>query len=192
MKISDPKIELSRLKKPLLVVALGNPGRKYAKTRHNAGFIFADALASHLQADWEETRVPHLQLAKQGQLHIVKPLSFMNESGKPLRAYLDYFHLWPKDRQDLADSLLVIHDDLDLPFGSYRFSVDSRAAGHNGIKSIIQELGTKNFQRLRLGIMNPERKQMEGADFVLAPFAAQELADLKTLVEEIIAGCFVE
>lgn len=134
----------------ILIVGLGNPGPRYVHTRHNLGFLALDMLASLLDAPaFIDHKRFAARIAKQrcGRRHVLlaKPQTFMNDSGRSVAAILRY-HRIP------VDHLWVAHDDLDLPVGVLRLSFDSRAAGHNGVQSIIDAVGSKTFHRLRIGI----------------------------------------
>lgn len=165
------------------IVGLGNPGRKYAATRHNAGFWVLDAFADeHLfedprkkfQAIYREKRLP----GKGGELVrvvLVQPQTYMNLSGNAVRDLLGYYR--EEVQGDLKDRVLVVHDDLDLPEGSLRFRPKGGSGGHNGIKSIIRDIGTERFGRLKVGIgrgggagleeETGRRADVEAADYVL-------------------------
>jgi PTH1 family peptidyl-tRNA hydrolase len=174
-----------------LVVGLGNPGEQYANTRHNAGFLALDAFLGEVK--WSENkRFQALTHEDNGYL-FVKPLTFMNDSGRSVQKILDYYKLRPKKLglinkkdADLADSLLLIHDDLDLPFGTYRLASDSGSAGHRGVQSVIDYLKTKNFTRLRIGIKNDLlRAHIPPDKFVLQPFSGEEREHLKTILSSL-------
>ena len=155
MKNNQNKINLTNRDTPLVIVGLGNASEKYTKTRHNAGFVFLDALANKIDATWTENTKLKCHFIKQGKLILIKPTTYMNRSGEAVQALMSYYKLLPKKfcitlkNSDLDDQLLVIHDDLDILFNKYKFSSNSRAAGNNGVQSIIDHLKTKNFQRLR-------------------------------------------
>lgn len=133
-----------------LIVGLGNPGNKYKKTRHNAGFMAVDYLADQLNAEQftksgnADALVTEAVIAGR-KVMLAKPQTFMNKSGRTVRSLADYFDTSSED-------ILIIHDDIDLPLGSLRISFDSTAGGHNGVQSVINKLKTKAFVRLRVGI----------------------------------------
>ncbi|HPX64309.1 MAG TPA: aminoacyl-tRNA hydrolase [bacterium] len=164
-----------------IIVGLGNPGTKYAKTRHNAGWLLMDRLVAELEAEtgqkinWRTKKDWSAEVAEIGDSLLVKPQTMMNNSGKAIRAILDYYNLLA---EDLTNILLVIHDELDLPTGTTRWSTNSRAAGHNGVQSIIDYLGTQKFNRYRFGIQ-PAEKPTETIDYVLTKFSAAELKKLQ-------------
>jgi len=161
-----------------IIIGLGNPGQKYKSTRHNVGFIAIDAIARSLGLKWEENKKFKAEIIKNGNTILIKPLTFMNESGKSVKDFLSFYKLLKKD---LSETLTVIHDDLDLTLGKYKKSLDSRSAGHNGVQSIINEIGTKNFARIRIGI---GRSDIIPADkYVLEKFKPEEI---KIINETII------
>ena len=167
-----------------VIVGLGNPGDKYSRTRHNAGFIALDEYLA--EQTWREEKRFNAMICEKGGLIFAKPLTYMNESGVSVRKILAYYHLLPnvigftKKDSDLSDILAVIHDDIDLPIGTWKISANSGSAGHKGINSIISHLKTKNFTRLRLGIKNELAKtKIPTEKFVLQPFGKEELEEIK-------------
>ncbi|MGH8274268.1 MAG: aminoacyl-tRNA hydrolase [Gammaproteobacteria bacterium] len=146
-----------------LIVGLGNPGPEYLATRHNLGFWFVDALAGELGADFRANRRLHGEATRArfegAELLLLKPDTFVNESGLAVRATLDYF------KYDAAE-LLVVHDDLDLPPGVVRAKRGGGHGGHNGLRSIIRHVGP-DFARLRFGIGHPQNPAV--IDYVLSP-----------------------
>ncbi len=155
-----------------LIAGLGNPGAAYEMTRHNAGFYFLDAFAAH--QGWQLGTLKMQGLYTQGRLGgvqvlCVKPQTFMNRSGQCVRAFLDYFRIAPQ-------RLLVLHDDLDLAEGRVKVSVGGGAGGHNGVRSLIEHVGSRDFARIRIGIGRPggdaraDERRVEG--YVLAPVGA--------------------
>jgi PTH1 family peptidyl-tRNA hydrolase len=157
-----------------LIVGLGNPGPEYRLTPHNLGFLTIDLLAER-----EGIRVVRPEadaLVGRGEIAgkavvLAKPLSFMNLSGGPVKKLLEKYDLGP-------DRLLVVYDELDLPWGSMKLKPKGSAAGHNGMKSILGALGTAEVARLRLGI-HPGRPIGDGARFVLRPFRSAEVKELE-------------
>jgi len=151
-----------------LIIGLGNPGPEYADTRHNIGFLAVDALAAHFEVGFEAGRYAETtRFRHKGRTFVlVKPQTFMNLSGKAVRYWLDQENLEPAQ-------LLVIGDDLALPFGKVRLRASGGAGGHNGFSSIIELLGTEAFPRLRFGIGNefPRGRQSE---HVLGPWNPEE------------------
>jgi PTH1 family peptidyl-tRNA hydrolase len=152
----------------LLVAGLGNPGREYAATRHNVGFMICDELARRGGASWRSKFSGQLaELRLDGRLALLKPQTFMNESGRSVGAAVRFFKLPP-------ERLLVVHDEVDLEPGRLQARLGGGLAGHNGLRSIAQHLRTPEFLRLRVGVGRPERGDPRPvADFVLAPFAPE-------------------
>jgi peptidyl-tRNA hydrolase, PTH1 family len=161
-----------------IVVGLGNPGERYARTRHNVGWMVLDRLAD--RAGWDgKGRERDASRIVQGRfrsldLTLVKPLTFMNDSGLAVRKVL------AREHAPLVD-LLVVADDFALPFGKLRFREGGGAGGHNGLGSIIEELGTEKFSRLRVGIGEPDRTAI---DHVLSVFSAEERPRLDELLDK--------
>jgi len=153
-----------------LIVGLGNPGRVYARTRHNAGFMVVDALAQRLGTSFTRTRHQALLAETRFGPHrvlLAKPQTYMNLSGRAVAPLVRYYRL-PLER------LMVVYDDLDLPFGTIRLRPKGGHGGHKGLKSIIESLGgRRDFPRLRIGIGRPPGR-MEAADYVLRPFSSAE------------------
>ena len=159
-----------------LIVGLGNPGPKYQKTRHNMGWWVIDELTRRydLGSGRAEQRAQTWDGTISGKrIKLVKPLTFMNRSGESVRSLLDYYRISP-------EQMLVIHDDLDTPFGVLRLRVSGGHGGQNGLRSIIQHLGRKDFARLRFGIGRPPGK-MDPIDYVLQPYAAKEYDEAQEL-----------
>ena len=135
---------------PQLIVGLGNPEKKYEKTRHNIGFEVVETLSEKWQMNWKENRrfqglIAEGTTPNQQKIYLLKPLTYMNRSGQSVRAVTDWYKL------QLSD-VLVIYDDMDLPIGRMRMRLSGSAGGHNGMKSIIAHLGGQSFPRLRIGI----------------------------------------
>ena len=148
-----------------LVAGLGNPGRGYARTRHNAGFWFADALAARLGATFAHEARFAADVAKSGDVRICKPMTFMNASGRSVAAIARFFGVAP-------DAILVVHDELDLSAGDAKIKLGGGHAGHNGLRDVHAQLGTPDYWRLRLGIGHPRNTEMperEVVDYVLKP-----------------------
>jgi peptidyl-tRNA hydrolase, PTH1 family len=170
---------------PWLVVGLGNPGPQYARNRHNVGFLVADLLAAELGGRFGQHRsraqVVEGRLRPSGgrlgtRLVIAKPVTYMNESGGPVAGLAQFFRI-PVER------LLVVHDELDLPFGEVRLKVGGGEAGHNGLRSVSRSLGTRDYGRVRLGVGRPPGR-MAGADYVLKDFPASDRAEVELMVAE--------
>jgi PTH1 family peptidyl-tRNA hydrolase len=154
----------------LLVVGLGNPGRSYARNRHNIGYLVVDELARRGGGGWRskfsgslaELRIDEHRVA------LLKPETFMNNSGGPVQAAAAFFKVEP-------DAILVVHDEGDLPLGQLQARLGGGLAGHNGLRSIAEQLGTPDFLRLRVGIGRPGRGDRRSlADYVLADFEPHE------------------
>lgn len=173
-----------------LIIGLGNPGKEYAMTRHNAGFLGAD----FLQKEWNfapfvsdkkmSAEISSGAIANEKVL-IVKPHTFMNHSGEAVGKLLQFYKLSPAD-------IAVIHDDLDIASGKFKVADSSRSAGHHGVQNIIDTLGTQEFLRARLGIGGQVRpgigaanNQLSSEDFVLQNFSREELAELIKLFPEV-------
>ncbi len=161
-----------------LVAGLGNPGPEYAGNRHNAGFMVLDELAARVggrfkahrsRAEVVEGRLAALPVV------LAKPLSFMNLSGGPVKALADFYKVTP-------DRVIVVHDELDIPYGALRAKTGGGDNGHNGLKSITKSLGTRDYPRIRFGIGRPPGR-MDAATFVLRDFATAERKDLPFLVD---------
>lgn len=162
-----------------MIIGLGNPGKEYANTKHNVGFMVIDAIAKELNTDVEKKQCQALtgQANWDGEkILLVKPTTFMNLSGQAAGELLNYY----KDR---IDDILVIHDDLDLPPGQLRFKQGGGAGGHNGIKSLIAHLNSNDFDRLKIGI---GRGRGETKDYVLTPFHGQDKKDIEEAVETAV------
>ncbi|PLX40920.1 MAG: aminoacyl-tRNA hydrolase [Deltaproteobacteria bacterium] len=163
-----------------LIVGLGNPGSRYEDTRHNAGFMVVDALASELDAppwkEWGESLLTSVSL-QSGKLILAKPLTYINLSGKAVSALIHSFILD-------SDPFIVVHDDMHIPFGSLRIKTSGSSGGHNGVRSVIDSLGSDKFSRLKIGVGGPS-EGLSVVDFVLAPFTE---AETKSLPRFIAAG----
>lgn len=164
-----------------LVAGLGNPGPGYAANRHNVGQMVVDLLAQRAGATFKRHRanamITEVRLDQGGpQLVLAKPLSFMNVSGTAIAGLLRFYKLKP-------DRLIVVHDELDIPFDTIRLKLGGGPGGHNGVKSVGVNLGTPDFFRVRVGIGRPPGRQ-DPADFVLRDFSAIERRSLPNLVQE--------
>lgn len=168
-----------------IIIGLGNPGKKYESTRHNAGFMAMDALAENLGLAWENNKKFKAEIAKNDNIILAKPLTFMNDSGTSAATILSYFKLMPEN-SDLSKILTVIHDDLDIEFGKYKISINSRSAGHKGVESIIGALKTKNFKRVRIGIKPEPAVKIPADKFVLQKFSGQEKNIIKKITPDML------
>jgi PTH1 family peptidyl-tRNA hydrolase len=164
-----------------LVVGLGNPGEEYENTPHNLGFMVIDRLAeSHSIRVSRKENTSFVGLGESGGKHVAlaKPQTYMNLSGPAVRGLLERYELTP-------DRLIVVYDELDLPWKSLRIRLNGSAAGHNGVKSLIGSLGTNEFTRVRLGIDRIEDvpgNPVKGAQYVLAPFKRAQKQDVEETV----------
>lgn len=196
-----------------IIAGLGNPGEKYKLTRHNVGFMALDAIVKKLDLTWQNNKkfnalvtslhpspcsCPERSRRKgegereRRQTILVKPQTFMNNSGQAVCAILSYYKLLPKKLgiftsrdSDLSNMLTVIHDDIDIELGKYKISADSRSAGHKGVQSIINHLKTKNFKRIRIGIRTETVSQIPADKFVLQKFNEGELKIINILIPEL-------
>ena len=162
-----------------LIVGLGNPGREYRETRHNVGFLVVDELARRHSLSWDAApaQLPDAMLAKKygaGAWMLIRPLTFMNRSGEAVAGLARYFGVDPPD-------ILVVVDEVDLPFGKLRAGARGSGGTHNGLRSIVDRLGTREFPRLRLGVGRGDARR-DLADHVLSTFEADERADLELFI----------
>ena len=172
-----------------LVVGLGNPGEKYAGTRHNVGFMALERLAKRQNSSFKQQSKLHALVAEVGQgaerLRLLMPQTYMNDSGRSIRAALDWFGLEP-------NQMLILVDDMDLPLGRLRLRLSGGAGGHNGLRSTIAHLGGQEFPRLRIGIgapaLNPVERKQRTVGHVLGRFAVAEQPVLEEVIDEVLAG----
>ncbi len=171
-----------------LVVGLGNPGSEYAATRHNAGFMVVDELARRLgvSIDHEKWQAYSAQIILWGsKVCLLKPITFMNLSGRAVARYVDFYKVRP-------EQILVIHDDLDMAPGRVKLVAGGGAGGHNGIRSLVECLGTRDFLRLKLGIGRPGMSGLYSKipveKYVLAPFSPDERILLEQRMDNIEKG----
>ena len=156
---------------PFLIIGLGNPGPKYSETRHNAGFWFVDRLAESAGLSFRRNLRTHTDVAR-GTLHgrdcvLARPRTFMNESGRPVRAVINYFKVQSSD-------VLVAYDELDLPPGTARLKQGGGHGGHNGLRDIFRHTTDQEFTRLRIGIGHPGHKSAVTAYVLSRPDAEQQ------------------
>ncbi len=154
-------------------MGLGNPGKRYAFTRHNLGFMCLDVLAQRQAICLAHLQECRSEVGRKGELTLAKPLTFVNRSGVAVNLLMQKLEIEPSD-------LLVIHDDLDLPLEKLRFKKGGSSAGHKGVESIIEALGTPEFLRLRLGV---DRPSGDAVDYVLGEFLSYEKETVKEVVE---------
>jgi PTH1 family peptidyl-tRNA hydrolase len=148
-----------------LVAGLGNPGPEYQSTRHNVGFLLLDRLATRLGGTWEMSSKWGAATSKIGPLILVKPMTYMNNSGEPLVAVADFYKIPPEE-------ILVVTDDMALPLGKIRMRLEGGTGGHNGLESVICQFATENIPRLRVGIGTPPPDT--ATDHVLGRFFEEE------------------
>jgi len=165
-----------------LVVGLGNPGKKYERTRHNAGYWWVERLARGIKAAFRSDGKFHGRVAKlapPAETWILMPDTYMNESGRAVAALASFYKIAPPE-------ILVVHDELDLPPGSVKLKLGGGTSGHNGLKDIAESLGSRDFWRLRIGIGHPRdtATEQEVVDYVLHPPRAEE----QSLIDEAIAS----
>jgi PTH1 family peptidyl-tRNA hydrolase len=174
-----------------IIVGLGNPGKEYQDTRHNAGFALVDYIAQKLllemkfdkKFDAELVKADAIYKGKSEELCLIKPQTFMNQSGSSVRAIIDYYY------DDLLfegeeNHIVIAHDDLDLPLGEFKIQRGKGPKTHNGLNSVYQHLGTKNFWHLRIGVDNRDsERNIPPADFVLKKMTTEE----KSLLDKAIA-----
>lgn len=161
-----------------VVVGLGNPGPEYARTRHNIGYRVVDELATQMRVNLTRHRRSNADtadtLVESGRIILMKSRTFMNESGGPVSGVVKYANVAPTN-------IVVIHDELDIPFGVIRIKAGGGDGGHNGIKSIKKSLGSGDFYRVRVGIGRPPGRQ-DPADFVLKPFNSSERVEVDAVI----------
>ena len=166
-------------KKPFLIVGLGNPGREYRNNRHNIGFMVLDQLAGKMDTSFSKMKMNALMTAvryKGQRIILIKPQTFMNLSGKAVASFIRFYKL-------PLENLLVVYDDVDLPFQTLRMRPNGGDAGQKGVRSIIKELGTKDFPRLRIGINRPPGR-MSVSSYVLLNFSDQEVETLPFVLDQ--------
>lgn len=160
-----------------LIVGLGNPGKEYVNTRHNIGFMLIDKYLGDVKFK-EKFNGLYYETSSLDKVIFLKPQTFMNNSGECVVKFANYYNIKPED-------ILVIQDDLDINVGKYKFKINSSSGGHNGIKSIINNLGTDSFFRLKIGISNTRKNDV--IDFVLGKFSKEEMnsIDFDELIKAI-------
>lgn len=176
-----------------LITGLGNPGKKYQKNRHNVGFLVLDRLRERFLfqknynvTDWEEekTFMSEMAFLKQGSRVIAilqKPLTYMNNSGQAVSKVVKKY-----DIEKLEENFILIHDDLDIPFGKYKIQKSKSPKGHNGVADVESLLQTTKFQRVRVGIESRIEKNIPGEDFVLMNFTKDEQIVLDEVIDDVV------
>lgn len=165
-----------------MIVGLGNIGPQYTKSRHNTGFMTVEAFANEHGILLNNRKMEAkfgIGVVDGHKVIVVEPTTFMNESGRAVHPLMEYYDVAVED-------VIIVHDDMDLPLGKIRFRDKGSAGGHNGIKSIIEHLGTKEFARLKVGIEHP--KQVSVVDYVLGKFTADQTPLLNQAIDKAEAG----
>jgi PTH1 family peptidyl-tRNA hydrolase len=170
--------------KSALIVGLGNVGKEYDNTRHNIGFEAVDRFVKdHDFPGWVEKKDLKCQITSsqlgETKIYVIKPTTFMNLSGEAVQAVMNFYKISP-------NNIVVVHDELDIPFGQIRTRIGGSAAGHNGIKSVTQHLG-EDYGRVRIGIGPKIHEKQDSADFVLAKFSTEQDAQMGNLKREVSA-----
>jgi PTH1 family peptidyl-tRNA hydrolase len=168
-----------------LVAGLGNPGREYRSTRHNVGFLFLDRLAINNNTDFSRMKFESLFTTapyKENNLILIKPVTFMNLSGKAVKSCSKFFKI-------TNQHIVVAYDDVDLPMGTIRIRPGGSSGGHKGMKSIIDSLRTENVPRIRIGIGRPPGR-MEAADYVLQRFSKEEMEILEPVLDTCVKAVY--
>lgn len=171
-----------------IIFGLGNPGKKYANTRHNIGFMVAEEMVARCGGSFKgkSFKSEISEYEYEGDVVVlVKPQTYMNQSGIAVRAITDFY----KDQISVQENILVVLDDFALPFGKLRFREKGSAGGHQGLESILTELGTEEISRLRIGIGTIELGNRDWAEFVLERFSKEETEHLKELVTKSADAC---
>lgn len=158
-----------------LIVGLGNPGKEYEYTRHNIGFMVLNTYLGNVKWKTKNNALYYEKSINNEKYIFIKPLTFMNLSGEAVIKYVNYYNVDIKD-------VLVIHDDLDLPIGSFRLKENSSSGGHNGIKSIINCLHSNSFRRLKIGVSN--NKTIDTKDYVLGKFSKSDIESLNSIINQ--------
>ena len=164
-----------------IIAGLGNPGAEYAHTKHNVGFMLVDALADHLNAPaWKEDFFSAMTEVRIGgeKVFLVKPLTYMNNSGEAIGPMLSYYKME-------TDDLTVVHDDMDIPAGMVRIRKKGSSGGHNGIKSVIAHVGGEDFARVRIGIGRPPAGWTV-INHVLAPFSSEDVPKIREAINYLL------
>lgn len=165
-----------------LIIGLGNPGKQYETTRHNVGFAFLEKFRKELNFPafrWEKKFAAEISKGcwLEKELLLAKPQTFMNQSGRASQKIMSFYKLTPAD-------IFIVHDELDLPLGTFRVSPDSRSAGHKGVQDVMDTLGTQKIKRIRIGIGNEKTPKEES--FVLERFTQEEKKKLKEVFPQVL------
>jgi len=182
-----------------LIVGLGNPGKEYSSSRHNAGFMFLEALKDKFlyqkdiyATEWrvEDTFQSEISFVKRSSTIVavlVKPMTYMNNSGEAVSKIAKKL-----DIGNISDDMILIHDDLDISLGEFKIQIGKSPNGHNGVKSVEDRLGTNNFKRVRIGIENRQEKNIKGEDYVLMKFSKEEKIILDEAIDKAIQGILLD
>jgi len=161
------------------IIGLGNPEEKYALTRHNVGFMVVDRFAEELGIVLENSPKLFARAGKNADYLLAQPQNYMNRSGQAVQAVLDFYKLSPAD-------LTIIHDDLDIAFGTYKIQQATGPKAHNGLLSIYEALGTDQFTHVRIGVENRQLdNRLSGKDYVLQAFAPAEIETLQAVIGQV-------
>ena len=175
-----------------IIIGLGNPGKEYQKTRHNIGFLVLDELSTQFASSdissWENNKKFQAEVCgvsyNNEKIILVKPQTYMNESGAAVQQICHFYKATLRD-------IIVVHDDKDIPLGEIKVQVNRGSAGHNGIKSIIEYLGSQDFTRVRVGIRSDNEKKMQDTPkFVLGKFGLFERSAMKKSIDEAVRAVF--
>ncbi len=174
-----------------LIAGLGNPGKQYQMTRHNVGFMLVDYWLKSLSGNTPDFRDEHKAMTKKMKLDneeilLAKPQTFMNRSGESVQSLLHFYKV-PQEK------MLILHDDIDQPFGSIRFHKNRGHGGQNGVRNITELLGTMDYARLKIGVGRPAHPDFDIGDYVLTGFSKDESVQLTTVFEKACDGieCFI-
>lgn len=160
-----------------MIIGLGNPGKKYAQTRHNLGFMVLDELALRHNLQFKTGRGAYLESRMSDGSLLIKPMTYMNLSGQAVQDVCRRYTVDP-------NQMLIIHDDLDVDFGRIKIRPTGSAGGHNGLKSVFNVMGSQDIPRLKIGIDTPDRRSMDAEVYVLKPFFSHEKSVLNELVKK--------
>lgn len=162
-----------------MIVGLGNPGIEYEKTRHNVGFMVVERVAELQKGEWERKGKFEVEVCNLGEIFLIKPMTFMNDSGRAVQKVMHFYKCGLED-------LVVIHDDLDIQLGDFKIQKDKGPKIHNGVNNIEQILGSKEFLRVRVGIDNRVVREETGKDYVLGEFSNEEKPILGDVIKEVV------
>lgn len=163
-----------------IIIGLGNPGEEYANTRHNTGFLFIDQLSKQWETKEFINEKKLFSEISKNKIILAKPQTFMNKSGNAVSALSKFYKIKP-------ENILIVQDDIDIPWGNFKFSFGRSSAGHKGIESIIKSLKTKNFWRLRIGIQPALKKHTPAEKIILKKFTPTELKTLNQTMKKALS-----